>query len=357
MKKKTRIIVIIIIVLFVGGLIAYPFITAENKISKEAPPTDKKIDKPLLVSAKIINYETMTDKFLTIGSVMPGEEVNLSFETTGKIVQISFQEGTNVKKGQLLAKVNDGPLQAELKKLQAQLQLAEAKVNRQKTLLDKDIVSKEAFEQVATDLESIKADIEFIRAKIALTELRAPFDGIIGLRFVSEGQYVDPTNKIAVLTMVSPLKIEFSVNERQASSVKVGTKLKFHLQDDPQVYVASVYAVESMLDTKTRTLKVRALYPNTGGNLKPGRSCSIEIQLKEITNTIAVPSEAVIAELGNDIAYIYRDGKAEQVKLTKGIRTENKLQVLNGINVGDTLLTTGTMQLRQGMPVEIMLVK
>ncbi|MCL2039857.1 MAG: efflux RND transporter periplasmic adaptor subunit [Bacteroidetes bacterium] len=357
MNKKTRNIIIIAIVLLVAGMIVYPFIipSRKNETNKETNQSEKKVDRTILVNAQVIKYETMTDRFLTIGSILPGEEVNLSFETTGKIVQISFQEGTNVKKGQLLAKVNDELLQAELKKLKAQIPLAEAKYNRQKTLLEKDIVSKEAFEQVATDLETLNADIELVRAKIALTELKAPFDGVIGLRFVSEGQYVDPTTKIAVLTMVSPLKIEFSINERQASSIQEGTKLKFHLQDDLQVYEAVVYAVESILDVKTRTLKVRALYPNINGKLKPGRSCSIEIQLKEINNTIAVPSEAVIAELGNDIAYIYRDGKAEQVKLTKGMRTENKLQILKGINVGDTLITTGTMQLREGSPVNIML--
>ena len=339
-------------------MIAYPFLSGSDnkKTGKDVSP-QKKPDKPLIVKAEVIQYETMVDKFLTIGSIMPDEEVSLSFETAGKVVQISFQEGSIVKKGQLLAKVNDSPLQAELKKLQAQVPLAEAKVNRQKTLLDKDIVSKESYEQVLTDLETLRADIDLVKSKIELTELKAPFDGVIGLRSVSEGQYVDPSSRIAILTKISPLKIEFSINERQANSIKNGTKLNFHLQDDPKIYTASVYAVESLLDTKTRTLKARALYPNTDRKLKPGRSCSIEIQLQEITNTIAVPSEAVIAELGNDIAYICRSGKAEQIKLTKGIRTASKLQILDGLKVGDTLLKTGVMQLRTGMPVEIILEK
>jgi membrane fusion protein (multidrug efflux system) len=354
MKKRTKIVVVILIIFCVCGMIAYPiFNKMRAKASEKASsPLVKSMNKPLNVKAKIVDYETIVDKFITIGSIMPAEEVNLSFETSGKIVQISFQEGSNVEKGQLLAKVNDLPLQAELKKLQAQVPLAEAKVSRQKTLLEKDVVSKEAYEQVATDLEGLKADIELVKAKIALTELKAPFNGIIGLRSVSEGQYVDPTNRIAVLTKIAPLKVEFSINERQSNFVKEGTKLKFRIQDDPQIYEASVYAVESMLDTKTRTLKVRALYPNSNYKLKPGRSCSIEIQLKEIANTIAAPSEAVIAELGNDIAYIYHNGKAVQVKLTKGIRTESTLQILNGLKVGDTLITTGAMQLRNGMPVD-----
>jgi len=358
MKKRTRIIVIILIILCIAGMIIYPFLmgTGSDKTGKDIT-SQKRIDKPLFVKAQVIEYETMVDKFLTIGSIIPDEEVSLSFETAGKIIQITFQEGSVVRKGQLLARVNDAILQAELRKLQAQIPLAEAKVNRQKILLDKDVVSKESYEQVVTDLETLKADIELVKSKIELTELKAPFDGVIGLRSVSEGQYVDPTTRIAILTKISPLKIEFSINERQTNSIKEGIKLKFHLQDDPNIYSASVYAVESLLDVKTRTLKARALYPNTDGKLKPGRSCSIEIQMQEIRNTIAVPSEAVIAELGNDLAYIYREGKAEQVKLTKGIRTESKLQILDGLKVGDTLIVTGTMQLRTGMPVEIMLAK
>ena len=355
MKKRTRIIIIIVIILFIAGMIAYPFLTKTNTGNAGNTPPTERINRPLNVRAQIIEYETLTDRFLTIGSILPDEEVSLSFETSGKVVQISFQEGSNVKQGQILAKVNDLTLQAELRKLQAQIPLAEERVNRQRTLLEKEMVSREAFEQITTDLQVLKAEIELVKARIALTELKAPFDGIIGLRSVSEGQFVDPSTRIATLTKTSPLKIEFSVNERQVNSIGKGTKLKFQVQDDLQIYEATVYAVESMLDTRTRTLRVRALYPNLGGKLKPGRSCSIEIQLNEISNAIAVPSEAVIAELGNDIAYIYRNGKAEQVKLIKGIRTESKLQILDGLKVGDTLLTTGAMQLRTGMPVEIML--
>lgn len=357
MKKGTKITIIILIILCICGMIAFPVLNKINneneETEKNTTSTGKKSNRTLSVNAQVVSYETMVDKLLTIGSIGSAEEVNLSFETSGKIVQISFQEGSEVKKGQLLAKVNDLPLQAELKKLQAQVPLAEAKVNRQKTLLDKNVVSQEVYEQVATDLASLNADIELVKAKIALTELKAPFDGVIGLRFVSEGQYVDPTNRIALLTKISPLKIEFSINERHSNAIQNGTKLKFTVKDDPRIYEATVYATESMLDIKTRTLKVRALYPNVNGKLKPGLSCEIEIQLKEIKNTIAIPNESVVAELGNDLAYIYRDGKAVQVKLTKGIRTESKLQILRGLKSGDTLLTTGVMQLRDGIPVEI----
>ncbi len=149
------------------------------------------------------------------------------------------------------------------------------------------------------------------------------------------------------------MKIEFSINERQANEISNGTKLSFQLQDDLNTYQATVYAVESKVDPKTRTLKARAIFPNTNGKLKPGRSASIEIKLHEIKNALTAPSEAIVAEMGRSIAYLYKDGKAQKVELTKGLRTESKVQITQGLSVGDTLIISGVMQLRDGMPVTI----
>ncbi len=253
----------------------------------------------------------------------------------------------------MLAKVNDAPLQAELKKLEAQIPLASDRVFRQKSLLEKDAVSQETYEQVSTELEKLNADIELIKSHIVQTELRAPFDGIIGLRQVSEGAFASPTTVVAVLTKIIPLKLEFSINERQANDVKRGTNLSFLVEGGLDTYNASVYAVEPQLDLNTRTMKARALYSNPGGRLKPGRTVSIEIKLKEIKDALIAPSEAVIAEMGRDIAYLYKNGKAHQVVLEKGLRTESGVQIIDGIQAGDTLIITGVMQLRDDIPVKI----
>jgi membrane fusion protein (multidrug efflux system) len=300
-----------------------------------------------------LKYENLNDVIRVKGLLIPDEEVDLSFETSGKITEIYFKEGSNVKKGQLLAKVNDKPLQAELQKLQTQIPLAEDRVYRQKSLLAKDAVSQEAYEYVNTELEKLKADIELVKTRIAQTELRAPFDGVIGLREVSEGTYASPSIIISRLTRITPLKIEFSVNESQVNNVKPGTPLIFTFDNDLNQYQATVYAVESNLDRQTLTLKARALYPNPGGRLKPGLSTNIEIKLREIKNTLVIPSLSTIAEMGRDIAYIYKGGKAHQVVVKKGMRTASSIQILNGLNAGDTLLVTGVMQLRDGLSVTI----
>ncbi|MDR1368658.1 MAG: efflux RND transporter periplasmic adaptor subunit [Dysgonamonadaceae bacterium] len=359
MKKSTRLALIIIIVLFIVGMALYPTIRryySPDK-EKEVPAQERgsggQGGRALNINVQVLKFKTLIDEFRTMGSLIPDEEVDLSFETSGKIINIYFQEGSAVKKGDLLAKVNDSPLQAELKKLQAQIPLAEDRVYRQKALLEKDAVSKETYEQVTTELEKLNADIELVKSRINQTELRAPFDGEIGLRLVSEGTYASPATIIAKLTKIIPLKIEFSINEKNAASVTSGTLLSFAVENDLNTHQASVYAVESKVEMKTRTLKARAIYSNANGHLKPGRSATITIRLNEIKNALMIPSESIIAEMGRDIAFLYKNGKAHQVELTKGLRTATEVQVLQGISPGDTLLVTGVMQLRDGMPVII----
>lgn len=362
MAKKMKWGVIVAIALLIVGMIAYPSISSSIKASKDAAEVGPPVGasplrrQALNINAEVVKQQVLTDKTISIGSAMADEEVNLSFESSGKVIAIYFKEGTHVSAGDLLAKINDKPLQAQLKKLEAELPLARDRVYRQRTLLEKDAVSQEAFEQVTTDYEKLMADIELVKANIHQTELRAPFDGIIGLRSISEGAYTTPSTQIAKLTKVSPIKIEFSVNERYASDIADGTNILFRMETPDGVvreYHAKVYAVESTVDLVTRTLKVRATYPNTKEEILPGRLVSVEVSKHEITNALAIPSEAIIPEMGKSLVYLFKGGEAQPIEITAGLRTESQVQVLSGLNVGDTVITTGVMQLRTGMTVTI----
>ncbi len=342
------------------GLIGWGIYSQMPKENKELAAADKmaaqesRNNRVLNVNAKIIQTETLVDKQPIIGTLIPDEEVNLSFEASGKIVEINFNEGTPVKKGQLLAKVNDLELQAELRRLEAQVKLAEDRVHRQLTLLERDAVSQEAYEQVRTDLATLNADIDIVKEKIKLTELRAPFDGVIGLREVSVGAYATPTTIIAKLTKTIPLKIEFDVTERDAHKVKRGTNLTFTMSgNDITQYTARVYAVESALDPELHKLTVRALYPNHNQQLMPGYFVNIELKKEEIQDAIAIPTEAIVPEMGKDKVYLYKSGTAQPVDVITGLRTESKIQVIRGLEVGDTIITSGTMQLRTGLKVTL----
>ena len=202
-------------------------------------------------------------------------------------------------------------------------------------------------------VQTIQADIDNVKANIDMTELRAPFDGIIGLRQVSLGTYASPSTIVATLTRITPIKIQFQVPERYAKQMKNGTRLSFKVDEQLDAFNAQVYATESSLDNETHKLTVRARYPNTDGKLLPGRYVSIELKNNEIKNAIAIPSEAIVPEMGQNKVFVYRSGLAQPVDVEIGIRTDAEVQILRGLTAGDTIITSGTLQLRMGMPVTL----
>lgn len=310
-------------------------------------------NQPLLASGYVVVPVQMQEMIRSTGTLLPDEEVELSFEAQGKLVGIYFDEGRRVKKGELLAKLNDAPLQAQLLKLQAQHKLTEEKLFRQKQLLDRDAISRESYDQVATELQTIEADIKLLEARIAETELRAPFDGIIGLRLISEGAYATTQTPIARLVKISPLKLEFSIPERYAGNVSPGFPVKFSIDGISKEFQAEVYAVEPKVEINTRTIVVRAFYPNKNEELKPGRFTSVILILSQLDNAIAIPTQALIPEMDGEKVFVYRNGKAEKINVTTGLRTESQIEIKSGLKFGDTLLTTATLQLRQGLPVKL----
>ena len=196
-----------------------------------------------------------------------------------------------------------------------------------------------------------------MQSNIAQTELRAPFDGIIGLREVSTGAYASPTTTIATLTKTHPLKVEFAVPERYAGTLRPGASLTFSTEDDLERRTAKVYASDSRVDPETRTYTVRAMYDNRDGRLIPGRYVNVYLATREYERALAVPSEAIVSEMGIDKVYLYKNGVAQPVNIEKGLRTDAVVQVLRGVTAGDTVITSGTMQLRTGQKVKLDVVK
>jgi membrane fusion protein (multidrug efflux system) len=357
MKRSLRITVTVMIIVLLAGMIIYPklkpvIVKAFNKNPGTEMPMRQGQQK-LAASGFIIRPTVMSEPVKQTATLRPDEEVDLSFETSGKIVSINFKEGTRVKKGDLLAKINDKPLQAQLEKLLAQQKLSEAKEFRQKSLLGRDAISQESYDQILTELQTTKADINLIKARISETELRAPFDGTIGFRYLSEGAYATPSTKIAKLVKLSPLKIEYSISEKYNKEVGIGYPVTFTIEGINEVFSAFVYAIDPKLDLETRTIVLRALYPNSNEELKPGRFATVYMELSKIDDAIAIPTEALIPEMEGERVFVYRGGKASSVKVTTGLRTESRIQITEGLKYGDTLLVTGILQLRQGLPVQL----
>ena len=342
------------IVIIAGAYFGYQtFVPQENEELSATPANVSKPKKELVVRSMIVTPRELTDAITISGTLLPEEETNLAFETSGKITEIYFKEGQRVSKGQLLAKLNDATLQANLKRLKAQQQLTEDRLRRQRVLLEKEAVSREAFQEAEVALMTLMAEIEHVEAQIKQTELRAPFDGTLGLRQVSVGEFVNTSQAVTNITAVNRLKIEFAIPERYANQLGAGKKLTFTCEGDNLKRSAEVYATDSHVDTDTRTLKVRAIYENPSGTLVPGRYVQVTLTAQHFAETLAVPSEAIISEMGIDKVFLYDNGVARPVQIQKGLRTASDVQVLSGIEVGDTVITSGTMQLRTGMKVKL----
>jgi len=357
MNKGLRVTVTIFIILLIAGTIAYPKLKPflVSKLNKDMPqvgPIRQGGGQKLFVTGYVVRPSIMSELRNTIGTIKPDEEVDLAFETSGKIISIFFKEGTKVKKGDLLAKINDRPLQAQLEKLQVQKKLLESKEFRQRSLLDKDAISQESYDQIQTELQATMADINLVKARISETEMRAPFDGNIGLRYLSEGAYVTQSTKIARLVKLSPLKIEFAIPEKYTSEVKLGFPVTFTIDGIDNVFNAEVYAVDTKIDNLKQVV-MRAIYPNKKEELNSGRYASVSLVLSKIEDALAIPSEALIPEMEGERVFVYKKGKASSVKVNTGLRTESQIQITSGLEPGDTLIVTGILQLRQGLPVQL----
>lgn len=287
------------------------------------------------------------------GTVLASESVDLAAEASGTIQSISFKEGAHVRKNDLLLKINDEDLRAQLKKTELQIQLATDQADRQKRLFETDNSSKEQYDVAVNTLATLKADRENLAASIRKREIRAPFDGIIGLRYVSEGSYISPTTRIASIQKINPLKVDFAIPEKYAGKVRVGDLVKFHSDETSKEFMGRVYAVEPEIEPTTRTVQLRALCDNKGETIFPGGYVHVELRLKQPGGALMIPTQAIIPVLKGQTVLVRKNGVVVSVPVKTGIRTPSVVQIIDGLSAGDTVLTTGILQLRPGMPVNV----
>ena len=312
---------------------------------------------PARVSAKILEARVFDDNLTLSGTLEADEQVEIRSEVSGIVESINFEEGSNVKKGQILFRVNDIELRAELSKARTAQKLAAENERRAKLLLEKEAISQEEYEIVSADAQSARAQTQLINAQLSKAIVRAPFSGKIGLRSISKGTYITPTNIVANLVNISQIKITFSIPEKYASQMKVGNEISFSVAGDSTKYNAKIYALEPEIEIATRTLKLRAVTQNTKDALLPGTFASVDLPLQTINDALLVPSQVLIPIQNGKKIFVYRDGVAKEVIVETGARTKDEVLVTSGLVVGDTILTTGVMTLRDGSPVQISLNK
>ena len=349
MKIKTISITLISLALL--GLIGYRI----TKNSAESEKNDKKGDKkpPLTVTAIVVSSKDFSNAISLSGSIEANENVEIRSEVSGIVEKISFSEGTNVSKGQVLLKVNDIELRAQLSQAITKQKLASENERRAKLLLQKEAISQEEYEIASAEFRSLKAQTQLIQAQIAKTTIRAPFSGKIGLRNISPGTYVTPTTLITKLVSSSQVKISFSIPEKYASEIENNAAILFTIPNNPQKFSAKIYAIEPEIETATRTLKIRAIADNSNGKLLPGTFATIELSLKNIKDAIVIPTEAVVPIQNGKVVYIANNGKAKEVKIETLARTAKDVVVTSGIKSGDTLLTSGVMALKDEADIKV----
>ncbi|MFH0988974.1 MAG: efflux RND transporter periplasmic adaptor subunit [bacterium] len=324
-----------------------------TKSNDSAQPRSGSRPSMMTVKGVVITPQPLDNLVISSGTVLASESVELAAEASGRIESIFFTEGAHVKKDVLLVKINDDDLKAQLKKTELQIQLASDIADRQKRLFETNNSSKEQYDTAANQLGTLKADRENLLASIRRREIRAPFDGILGLRYVSEGAYVTPTTRIASLQKINPLKVDFAIPEKYAGKVRVGDHVKFLSNETNQQFTGKVYAIEPEIELTTRTVQLRALCDNKSEKIFPGGYVHVELRLKQSGGALMVPTQAIIPVLKGQTVLVRKNGVVASVPVKTGIRTASEVQITDGLFAGDTVLTTGILQLRPGMPVNV----
>jgi membrane fusion protein, multidrug efflux system len=345
MKK----ILLIVALLVVGGLIFNRVYSnsKENKGNKIA-----KNKSAVQVNAKIVSFSSFSNNISLSGTIDPNESVQIQSEVSGLVESIHFTEGSQVQKGQLLFKINDLELRAQLAQAKSQEILVTENYRRAKLLLEKQAISQEEYEIAYAEYETAKSQSQLIQAQITKTRIVAPFSGRVGLRNISKGAYVAPSMVLTQLVDAKEVKVNFSVPEKYASQVLPNSEITFAMNGSDKKFKAKVYAVEPNVDASTRTLQLRALASNTDGALIPGSFVTVQLPLNDIENAILIPTESIIPIQNGKKVFIQKNGVAQDVIVETATRTEKEILILSGLNKGDTLLTSGVMSLRNGTPIK-----
>lgn len=351
MKSKTLFFLVLAVAL--GALVVYRISKNSEKDPKAGAQGDKK--PPITAEARIVEPQNFSNTISLSGSLEANEEVAIHPEVSGIAEKILFTEGARVTKGQVLVKVNDSELRAQLLQAITKENLASENERRAKLLLKKEAISQEEYDIASADYRTAKAKKQLIQVQIGKTSIKAPFSGTIGLRTISPGTYVTPATAIANLVNTNPLKITFSLPEKYATEITKNGTLQFTVANESKTYTAKIYAIEPAIEATTRTLRVRAYADNANGTLIPGTFANVQLPLKNIPDAILIPSEVVIPVKDGKKVYIAQNGKAKSVLIETLTRTGKDVVVTSGLKAGDTLLVSGVMALKDDADITVKL--
>ena len=309
--------------------------------------------KKLSVSAMVATHRTLRADIEVPGTILPNETAEIHGEVAGRIVDLRIREGGHVGQGDLLAKLYDGDLQAQLRKLEVQLKIAEQTEKRQAELVKIQGISQQEYDLSLLEVLNLRADMDIVKENIRKTEIRAPFSGKLGLKNVSPGAYITTATILTTISQVNRLKLQFNIPERYGSKLKNGMQVQFSVDGSDKVFKANILATEIHIDEMTRSLAVRALVQQDDAALIPGVFAKVRIVLGESDEALMVPNSSIIPAGRKKQLYIYEGGKAMMKEVTTGVRDSTNIQILTGIDIGDTVITSAILFLRPGLEVDV----
>lgn len=325
----------------------------KNKVTVTTTQGGGQQTPPVQVDVIIAGYQPLNNTIEANGSVVANETTELRPEVSGRLTYLNIPEGRAVGKGAVLARINDADLQAQLGKLRAQLSLAEKTEERLRKLLEVEGINRADYDVAVNQVSSLRADIGVVQANISRTVVRAPFSGTIGLRNVSPGAYVTPQTVLATIQQVNRSKIDFTVPEVYAHTVTRGKSVAVEVNGEKRR--ATILAVEPQVNTATRNLLVRATIDN--GTVQSGSFVKVLIEAGSKNNTILIPSSSIIPEANGKKVIVAKNGKPEMTNIVTGLRTPGGVEVLSGLNIGDSVVVTGVLYVRPNSKLKVRSVK
>lgn len=290
----------------------------------------------------------------TVGSLRSDESITLRPESAGRISAITFQEGQRVAKGAPLVTLDPAMPRAELEQAKANYVLAKQKFDRAVDLAKRNFISGQAKDEAENNVKVAEATVQLAEAKLAKTDIRAPFSGIIGLRSVSVGDYVKEGADLVNLESIDPLKVDFRVPETYLGQVQVGQPIQIALDAMPgKTYTGKVTAVNPLIDAAGRSIIIRAQVGNQDTTLRPGMFARVRLITRAERDAMVLPEEALVPQGTEQFVFRVIDGKVTRVKVETGQRRDGKVEIVNGINKGDVIVTAGQLKLRDGVSVRV----
>jgi len=310
----------------------------------------KRGEQTVKVEAVVAKTEDIKSSVRGLGILLPSKEVEIQAEMTGRVLAVYFSDGQNVRAGESLVKIEDANLRAAMLKANSKLTLTRSTAARKKQQFDARAISAQEWEAVEADLQAAQADSIDAAANLAKAIVRAPFEGKLGIGKINLGKRLSVGEPIVKIVQKYPLKVDFSVADKYASILKTGMDVEINRGGNS--YKAKVDALESSLDGSTRTLLARAIIEGKPEDLVPGAPLEFLLDLPS-RESLTVPPEAIGSDALGSTVYLYRGGKAKLTRIEIGMRFVDRVEVLSGVNAGDTVLCAGASPVRDGGAVEV----